>query len=495
VKKRWRKQNPGVVLLAASLITLSPSLPAFCDEAASTPASDNKEAAAAAAQTEQTQGASDQKTQVSPQGSAFDLIRKPTQNELDAIQAMQQIRENDAKKAEEAAAAAAKKAEEAKKPAKKPDKTKGSAAKKKRPVKKSEPQPEVTKSAPESKPDTAKPAETPAATAPAGSGDDAAYHDALKNGETAYRQKDYDNADKALKQALDEAEKFAEDDKRVPPVLDYMALVASMRKDYKGAIDLQKRAQSVNTKVYGGNSKQVSYDLQHLSLWYEANKQPADADAAYKQSVDVMEKAVGKDDPALAKVLCGLAEYDMKRNRIADATVAYKRALDIFAKIGSTGEEIPTFNKLLKIEEQQNKSAEIDKLCQEEIDNESKQLGGDSSTLSMTLCTVGDMYMEHGHAGQAEPLYRRAVSIQRTVMGEDHPITASTSYSLALALCKEGKYYDADPLFKLAIRVLSKTKQREVVPGIMQDYADCLTRLGRRAEAANMKAQAASFGH
>jgi tetratricopeptide (TPR) repeat protein len=75
-------------------------------------------------------------------------------------------------------------------------------------------------------------------------------------------------------------------------------------------------------------------------------------------------------------------------------------------------------------------------------------------------------------------------------MGDDHPITAATSASLALALSKEGKYQDAEPLYKLAIRVLSHTRQRQAVPEIMNEYANCLIKLGRKGEAANIKAQA-----
>jgi tetratricopeptide (TPR) repeat protein len=333
-----------------------------------------------------------------------------------------------------------------------------------------------------------KPADAPSNTESAHR-DDSAYREMLKNGAAAYRQKDYDAANKLLAQALVEAEKFGKDDQRVPPVLNVQALVASMKQDYKGAIDLQKRAQAVNTKQYGANSTEVAYDLAHLSLWYEASKQPADAEAALKQSVEVTEKAVGKDDVRLAQALEGLGGFYLKHQRVKDAEPAMKRALDIYAKAGKDRAAKEMTAKLADLYSKEGKSKEVEQLYQQEIAREEKDLGADSTTLSVTLSSVAELYMNQGHCSQAEPLLRRALSIQRAAMGQDSAITAVTSFNLAACLAREGKYSDADPMYKEAIRVLSNSRHKDELGEIMSEYASCLAHLGRKADAARLRAQ------
>lgn len=206
--------------------------------------------------------------------------------------------------------------------------------------------------------------------------------------------------------------------------------------------------------------------------------------------MDVTEKAVGKSDVRLAQALEGLGGYYLKHQRVQDAVPAIKRALDIYDKAGKDRPAKEMTFKLADLYGKQGKSKEVEQLYQQEIAREEKDLGADSTTLSVTLSSVAEMYTNQGHCAQAEPLLRRALSIQRKAMGSDSAITAVTCYNLAACLAREGKYSDADPMYKEAIRVLSNSRHKNELGEIMSDYANCLARLGRKADAASMRAQA-----
>jgi len=58
-----------------------------------------------------------------------------------------------------------------------------------------------------------------------------------------------------------------------------------------------------------------------------------------------------------------------------------------------------------------------------------------------------------GKYDQAEPLYRRAVEIDEKVLGKDHPDVAIQCNNLARLLQDQGKYDQAEPLFLRAMEI------------------------------------------
>lgn len=58
-----------------------------------------------------------------------------------------------------------------------------------------------------------------------------------------------------------------------------------------------------------------------------------------------------------------------------------------------------------------------------------------------------------GRYAQAQPLYERALAIHRKVLGEDHPDTAQSYDNLAVALSEQGKLSQAEPLYERALAI------------------------------------------
>ena len=61
-----------------------------------------------------------------------------------------------------------------------------------------------------------------------------------------------------------------------------------------------------------------------------------------------------------------------------------------------------------------------------------------------------------GKYAEAEPLFRQALAIRRKLLGEDHPDTAQSYNNVAGNLNAQGKYAEAEPLFRQALATRRK---------------------------------------
>jgi tetratricopeptide (TPR) repeat protein len=61
------------------------------------------------------------------------------------------------------------------------------------------------------------------------------------------------------------------------------------------------------------------------------------------------------------------------------------------------------------------------------------------------------LYDNQGRYADAEPLYKRALAIREKTLGPDHPDVAQSLNNLALLYDQQGRYADAEPLYKRAL--------------------------------------------
>ena len=71
--------------------------------------------------------------------------------------------------------------------------------------------------------------------------------------------------------------------------------------------------------------------------------------------------------------------------------------------------------------------------------------------LAATLNNLAERYKEEGRYADAEPLYKRALAIREKALGPDHPAVAQSLNNLADLYTAQGRYADAEPLYKRAL--------------------------------------------
>jgi CHAT domain-containing protein/Tfp pilus assembly protein PilF len=86
-----------------------------------------------------------------------------------------------------------------------------------------------------------------------------------------------------------------------------------------------------------------------------------------------------------------------------------------------------------------------------------KMLGAEHPYVAATLNNLADLYDTKGDYAQAEPLYRRALAIEEKALGAEHPGTATSLDNLANLYRAKGDYAQAEPLFSRALDIREKT--------------------------------------
>jgi tetratricopeptide (TPR) repeat protein len=78
------------------------------------------------------------------------------------------------------------------------------------------------------------------------------------------------------------------------------------------------------------------------------------------------------------------------------------------------------------------------------------------------------------------------------VLGIDHPDVATTLNNLALLYSSQGKYADAEPLYKRALAIVEKVfgGEHPDVAMVLENYAALLRKLNREREAVELETRA-----
>ena len=71
--------------------------------------------------------------------------------------------------------------------------------------------------------------------------------------------------------------------------------------------------------------------------------------------------------------------------------------------------------------------------------------------LAATLNNLAERYKEEGRYADAEPLYKRVLAISEKARGPDHLSVALALNDLAELYKEEGRYADAEPLYNRAL--------------------------------------------
>jgi len=205
--------------------------------------------------------------------------------------------------------------------------------------------------------------------------------------------------------------------------------------------------QLTNCKLSAAEMKVDKGDIELIRINYKA------ATKLFKEAVELV-----PDGHELKK-----AEYLQKWGDTARAAGLYpesKTALEqclvIREKLLPNTFLSTTFNNLALLYVSQGKYAEAEPLYKRALDIE-KLLGKDHPSFATTLNNLAALYQSQGKYEEAEPLYQRSLGIRETKLGKDHPHVAGTLNNLASLYVSQGKYEEAEPLYKRALDINEKS--------------------------------------
>ncbi len=116
----------------------------------------------------------------------------------------------------------------------------------------------------------------------------------------------------------------------------------------------------------------------------------------------------------------------------------------------------------------------------------------DDPRLATTLNNLGEFYRAQGKYTEAEPLYKRALAIYEKALGPEHPHVAVSLNNLGEFYRAQGRYAEAEPLLKRALAIVEKAlgPDHPNVATSLENYATLLRKTRRTTEAAKLEARA-----
>ena len=117
-----------------------------------------------------------------------------------------------------------------------------------------------------------------------------------------------------------------------------------------------------------------------------------------------------------------------------------------------------------------------------------RAVGPDNSGTAAILNKLGRLYFRQGRYAEAEPLFKRAQEIWERALGADHPAVAVAQGNLAILYEAQGRYADAEPLLKRVLEIDRKAgPDRPEIATDLSNLRDALRSAGtlRRGRASD----------
>ncbi len=256
--------------------------------------------------------------------------------------------------------------------------------------------------------------------------------------------------------------------------------------EYPPTEQLFSRALEIWKTVLGTNSEHVATGLYNLANLYYVQGRYDEAVQLYKRSLSVAKKH--PEPSLLVNILHWLAETYFANREYNKAHQIYKKVIAITEEVsGSNSPELATAIMDLGFSYyyvgKYNKS---EPYYLHALSIRETAIGIDSIEVADTCQSLAILYDNaEGLNTDAEPYYRRTLSIYENTYGNAHKITAEAAYRLADHLAHRGKFDEADIFYNKWISII------EHIPNIAADeigwmisgYEKYLKKIGREKEA------------
>ncbi len=145
----------------------------------------------------------------------------------------------------------------------------------------------------------------------------------------AYSSGRVPEAEVQFKAALEEAEKFGEDDLRLALTLNNLAAMYHEQGKFTMAEPLYIRSLDIKTRVLGDCHSDVALNHHNLAVLYSARRMYPVAEKHYKITLEMKEKLYGSHHQELLSTLGYFAQLMKVQNRLVDRQLIESRIKEI----------------------------------------------------------------------------------------------------------------------------------------------------------------------
>ena len=204
----------------------------------------------------------------------------------------------------------------------------------------------------------------------------------------------------------------------------------------------------------------------------------AEAEPYAREALRLGEELYAPDDPQLAHLLGNLAELEDRLGRPAEAAAHYRQALEILEASDDPDAQLlaVTLGNLAELERTQDRLSEALPLAQRALEIFQSRSGPGASDLATAQLNLASIYMDLGRPDEAKPLLEQALLAREAERGRDDPLsidirrslaaieagpTRRSTESIAMQRQLQGRYEDAEVLYRQALAEREATQGPE----------------------------------
>jgi tetratricopeptide (TPR) repeat protein len=261
---------------------------------------------------------------------------------------------------------------------------------------------------------------------------------------------------------------------------------------YEEAEAYLREATSIAEAALGPEDDDCLTGVNSLAVLYKYSGRFDDAAALYQRALQSAERA-GAGDEAIATLLHNIGGLEHARGAFASGEPAARRSVELRER--ALGPDHPAVAAdvatLAALVDAQGRHDEAEAMYVRALTTFERVYGPDHYEIAINLNNLAGVHHAKGRSDDAEALYRRALTIKEKLLGMEHPDVALTLNNLGLLLDAVGRGGEAEPLFERALRIFVA----RLVPGhpkivaCASNYAALLHARGRPAAARAIEGQ------
>jgi len=179
-----------------------------------------------------------------------------------------------------------------------------------------------------------------------------------------------------------------------------------------------------------------------------------DSEKQMERALELRRRLLGPENPDTLASEIALSNVYQRDGRYADAEGLMNHLLQAEERLGRGNSEdaLQALHTLAFIAvESRGDSARAESLDRRALEIERKVLGETNATTLATTNNLAAVLAREAKYPEAEALYRQLVDTKRRVLGAEHPSTLITMNGLGVLYRNEGKYAEAEPVLQAAL--------------------------------------------
>ena len=263
---------------------------------------------------------------------------------------------------------------------------------------------------------------------------------------------------------------------------------------YSEAEAAYRQALQIDKTVLGQHHPAYATDLDDLASLYVAMGHNEQADGLYQQALTIEKETVGENDPLYATTLCNLGDLYRYMGRYRQAEPLYQHSLSVRKR--TLGETHPDYarslDRLAALYDSMGRYSQAEPLYKQAIAIRKQALGEQTADYARSLNNLALLYKEMARYKESEALYQQAMAIRKNVFGDQHRTYASSLDDLAQLYQAMGRYAESEQLYKQALEIRKKTlgEQHPAYAVNLDNLASLYEAMARYDEAEALSRQA-----